>query len=320
MKAPSYAFLAVVSLLSGNASAAVPSTNCLPVREGLVSWWRAEGGAEDSFGTNHGTALDGAGFATGRIGHAFSFDGVDDRIAVPDAQSLQLTPSLSIEGWINIRGWPSPQNSFGAGMIVFRGDDRPGLDPFYVVVLNTGVIRFSINAPDGRSAFIDAEVVTNRWTHFAATIDDSSGAMKLYLNATLVALTTTSVRPIGDLASASSGLGIGNAQQGSGLRFAFDGLIDELKLYSRALTSEEVQLLYTSRACPEPTLDIQCIAFVTVNAPSGENVRVDFRDALVPGSLWQPLTNFVMPDAPLSFLDTDGTNSVRRIYRAVLRP
>ncbi len=229
-----------------------PDTNCVPVRPGLVSWWRAEGSTRDSSGTNHGTVI-GATFASGARGQAFSFNG-DDRVAAPNSPTLHLTPSMSIEGWINIRDWPS-NNDFGYGMVVFRGDDRPGLDPFYVVVLNTGVLRFAINSADNEFAGVEAPVVTNRFIHFAATLDDASGAMKLYVDGTLAAETTTALRPAGDLGS-SVGVGIGNAQEGSHFNFGFNGLVDELKLYSRALSLTEVRMLYTNAPCPEADFDL----------------------------------------------------------------
>jgi hypothetical protein len=233
-----------------------PGTNCLPVQQGLVSWWRAEGNAQDSRGTNHGTAQ-GATFAAGRIGQAFSFDG-DDRIAVPDSASLELN-SMTVEGWLNIRDWPSAQNAFSAAMVVYRGDDRSGLDPFYVVVLNTGVLRFAINSEEGDFEAVDAPVVANRFVHFAATLDDASGAMRLYLDGALVAQTNTSVRPVGNLGPFGSGLGIGNGQSGSTFAFGLNGLVDEVKLYSRALSGAEVQLLHTNASCtnqpPPPGVD-----------------------------------------------------------------
>jgi hypothetical protein len=183
----------------------------------------------------------------GKTGQAFSFDG-DDRIAVPDSDSLEIAPSITIEGWVKIRTWPT-DNSFGAAMIVYRGDDRPGFDPFYVAVLDGGVLRFAINSPDSQLAAIDAPVTTNTFIHFAGTLDNDSGAMKLYIDGVLAAQTNTALRPLGELAGAA--LGIGHSQAGSGFDFGFEGLVDELKLYSRALTAQEVQILYNSQPCSE---------------------------------------------------------------------
>ena len=53
----------------------------------LVSWWHAEGNANDSADGNNGTLQNGATFGTGRSGQAFSFDGVDDYVNVPDADN-----------------------------------------------------------------------------------------------------------------------------------------------------------------------------------------------------------------------------------------
>jgi hypothetical protein len=260
-----------------------PDTNCVPVRQGLVSWWRADGNAQDASGTNHGTML-GGGYVASARGQAFSFDG-NDRVAVSDSPSLQLTPSMSIEGWINIRDWPR-NNSFGAAMVVYRGDDRPGLDPFYLTVLNTGVLQFAINSADNQFAGVNAPVATNRFIHFAATIDDASGAMKLYVDGTLAAETTTTLRPAGDVGPPVA-LGIGNAQAGSGFNFGFNGLVDELKLYSRALTLAEVRMLYTNAPCSVSGLTLVVPRSAETNDTTyggGAFVEPDFRHQQVYGS------------------------------------
>ncbi|MCX8027257.1 MAG: DUF1566 domain-containing protein, partial [Thermodesulfovibrionales bacterium] len=60
-------------------------TSCIPPPSNMVSWWRAEDNASDSVGTNHGTLINGATYATGKVGKAFSLDGVDDYVKVPDS-------------------------------------------------------------------------------------------------------------------------------------------------------------------------------------------------------------------------------------------
>jgi hypothetical protein len=67
---------------------------------GLVSWWRAEGTANDSVQVNHGTLMNGATFDSGRAGDAFSLDGVNDFIRVPDHSSLDLRNQFSIVLWL----------------------------------------------------------------------------------------------------------------------------------------------------------------------------------------------------------------------------
>ena len=77
--------------------------SCLPPPAGLVSWWAAEGNANDSFGTNNGTLLGGVSFAAGEVGHkAFHFDGATGYVSVPASASLNMGTNggLTIEGWI----------------------------------------------------------------------------------------------------------------------------------------------------------------------------------------------------------------------------
>src|SRR4051794_23409737 len=64
------------------------------VPDGLVSWWTADGTPADLKGLNNATLYNGTTYATGEVGQAFKFDGVDDRVQVADFNSLKLTASL----------------------------------------------------------------------------------------------------------------------------------------------------------------------------------------------------------------------------------
>src|SRR5260221_10123571 len=70
---------------------------CFPPPSHLVSWWRAESNAVDSADGNNGALENGAAFATGKVGQAFSFDGDGDHVRVPDATNLRFTNALTIE-------------------------------------------------------------------------------------------------------------------------------------------------------------------------------------------------------------------------------
>src|SRR5439155_10230280 len=65
---------------------------------GIVSWWRAESNALDSVGANNGILTNGASFAAGKAGSAFSLDGLNDYIQIADAPSLRPA-SVTLEGW-----------------------------------------------------------------------------------------------------------------------------------------------------------------------------------------------------------------------------
>ena len=61
----------------------------------------ADGDAQDSEGNNHGTLVGGTAFAPGIDDEAFSFDGIDDHVLVPDSPSLNPTTAITIAGWVS---------------------------------------------------------------------------------------------------------------------------------------------------------------------------------------------------------------------------
>ncbi len=207
----------------------------------VVSHWTADNNtANDSSGTNHGTLLNGAGYTSGQVGQAFSFDGIDDRIGVSDSTTLALTGSISIEAWVKANTYPTLGS--GHGLILFRGDDRGGLDPYQLTLQEGGTVAFSVNSLTG-GATVSAPLPLGQFVHVVGTLDDSTGVMGLYLNGMLVSQGATSVRPFGALDPASNpGVGIGShgGYPTTPHKFLFNGLIDELKLYNHALSQAEV--------------------------------------------------------------------------------
>jgi serine/threonine protein kinase/tetratricopeptide (TPR) repeat protein len=201
---------------------------------GLISWWPAEGNAGDIVGTNDGTLCGGAGFTNGIIGQAFDFRGKAQKVIIPDNESLKLTNSLTIEGWIYVRG---------PGFILFRGDNRPGLDPYALQVNPGGSLAFAIYSEANEAATVYGRIPLKQWIHAAATLNGSSGEMRLYVNGILVAEKSTIIRPLRDLdPQAGPGLAIGG-HAGSDDYSPFDGMVDELSLYSRALGEDEIRTI-----------------------------------------------------------------------------
>ena len=87
---------AVLALLATNQ--AVQQT-CTPPPPNMTSWWPGDGNANDIQDGNHGTLLNGAAFAPGMVGQAFSFDGVDDFVEVPNSPSLNPTNQITVDAW-----------------------------------------------------------------------------------------------------------------------------------------------------------------------------------------------------------------------------
>src|SRR5439155_3495693 len=169
------------SIPSSNAVLAVlgAEANCTHVPAGLVSWWRAQGDASDFTGSAGGTLYGGVSFALGKVGTAFSFNGINGAINVPDVPALTLTNSLTIEGWLFLTNAPTAQ-----GMVIFRGDTRSGLDPYQVYVGPSGdasaLLGFGITDHANDVASLTSQRPVGSWTHVAATLDGATGLMRLY--------------------------------------------------------------------------------------------------------------------------------------------
>src|SRR5262245_33375491 len=130
-------------------SAVVLLPTALPVRadyspptSGLVGWWRGDGNANDSSGNGHnGTLVNGMGFAAGLFNQAFQ-GGENQRVLVPDSPAFQLTSSLTIAGFGNLRS--------GYAILQY-GDNRPGLDPYQLSGDGAGHMVFQIETAAGAS-------------------------------------------------------------------------------------------------------------------------------------------------------------------------
>jgi hypothetical protein len=91
------------------------------VPEGIVGWWRAEGDAQDSAGSNHGAVHGATAFAEDKVGQAFSLDGATGYVGVPDAADLRPAALRSRRGCCSRRrrapGSSSPNRPAGVPVI-----------------------------------------------------------------------------------------------------------------------------------------------------------------------------------------------------------
>jgi hypothetical protein len=208
---------------------------------GIVGMWRGEGNANDSVGGNHGINLGGVTYAAGTVGQAFDVvPALGRRIRIPDNPVFELTNSLSVEGWIRLSG---------AGNVIFwRGDRRSGLDPYALSLDGSTNLHFLISDEVSYAQAGPVPLTIGAWHHVAATLDGSTGNLGLYVNGSLITSTTTTLRPFAALdPTLEPSVGIGNVGETQN-QFPFNGRIDEISLYSRALSRSEIQAIYTAGA------------------------------------------------------------------------
>jgi hypothetical protein len=182
----------------------------------------------DATGTGHIGTLTGAVWAAaGKTGSAVSFDGVDDWVSVNDANDLDLTTGMTLEAWVRpaaLGGWNSViMKEHGIDTLaygLYANDNAP----YPTVTIRVGVLDYS--APG------TAPVPIGQWTHLAATYDGAT--LRMYVNGVQVG----SRAQTGNMVVSTRALRFG----GNGVWGEyFNGLIDDVRIYNRALTATEIQ-------------------------------------------------------------------------------
>jgi hypothetical protein len=233
----------IVTTLACNVFTPTPSVNsvvnCSDTPSGLVSWWRGEGNATDSAGHYDGMFVNNTVFASGKVGQAFSFNGIDNLVAIPDSDEWTLGANdFTLDMWVNFNNIQT--------RTAFIGHDEGGGSTnkwifWYDELGNDNspepALRFHINPSNGLRDPIFAEWTPNvgQWYHVAITRNSSTYA--LYIDGAQVA---TSVHT-GEITNAAAPLTIG-ASEG----FFFNGLIDEVHFFSRGLSSSEIQKIFSA--------------------------------------------------------------------------
>lgn len=198
-----------------------------------VSRWPGEKHARDVISEHDGRLVGGVRYVPAMEGQGFLFDGKDGGVTIPDVEPLRLTRSLTIQSWVRVDGYPPEGQDYG--FVVFRGDDRPGRDPYFLGTRTEGVLVFGIDGETG-NARLQTPIPLGQFIRVTASLDDHTGLMRLLFNDRVVAQTVTPVRPFHDLdPSAHPGIGIGNhaSQPASRYNMPFHGVIDELSVSSQ---------------------------------------------------------------------------------------
>ena len=228
-------------------SVIVPGS-CFPPPAGLVGWWPGDGNANDIAGTNHGTLQGGAtAGAIGVAGSAFSFDGTNGYVQIPDAPALKPT-NLTLEGWVLFSGLDSALSGTapaGDQYIVFKQNSRAFYFEGYALekyrLANGDVFMFTVGSASGEEVFLPSATLisTGIWYHVAAV--RGSNFMQLYVNGQLE--TQTNVSFAQDYGTKPLYFGTSGDPGWDG---KLKGRLDEVSLYNRALSASEVAALYAA--------------------------------------------------------------------------
>lgn len=263
---------------------------------GPAGYWKLDDDAglvaTDSSGNgNDGTLTNGTAWAVGRINGALSFDGNNDYVEVANSAFLNPGGAITIAGWINPSQVSTAQN------VVSKGTTQ---NSQYVLRLQGGSnprMRFMTKANSLVSMFAPTKIQPNVWTHVAATYDGSF--MRLYINGSLDASAAQS----GQMTDSGDPLYI-SSNRGTGIYF--DGLIDEVYVYDKALTSQEVLQLYNAANTDTvpPTVSFTSFGEGTVVSNTMELTAEASDNAAVAG------VTFLIDGAPIGAEDTTAPYSL----------
>jgi hypothetical protein len=237
-----HTWAAVARDAAGNTatSAAVSFTVSNAAAQGLVAAYAFDenGGttAGDSSGNGNTGTLSNATWVAGKFGTpALQFTGATTSwVTMNDATSLHLTTGLTLEAWVD----PSSLNSPDAGWCAAVAKDNRASsanDVSYALYAAAGTgtgpaLHLNLSGKGDTGVQGASVLPLNTWTFLAATYDGTT--MKLYVNGTLVASKTVS----GSIASSTNPLHVGGDWSGE----MFTGVIDQVRVYNRALSAAEI--------------------------------------------------------------------------------
>ena len=232
-------FVLVLSL----ANTTVVSAIDLDTDPALVGWWKFDEGtgdiAADSSGNGNDGTLNGPLEWTteGKIGGAMAFTGPYNFVLVEDAPSLNMTQEITIAAWIN-PSWTGNnrilQKSSGGGDNQYR-------------LIKEGGNNIRVHLPPAPNFEITGNIPPQgEWTHLAATYDHSM--IRVYYDGVVVGETAFS----DNLGVSDGQLFIGNKWAQAPAGDEFNGIMDDVRIYNRALTQSEIKRLGGNPAANAP--------------------------------------------------------------------
>jgi len=182
--------------------------------------------AHDASGGHRDGSVREAQFVAGKYGHALSFDGVNDWVTIADADALDLSTAMTLEAWVQpsaIAGWRTvlmKEAASSAAYELYANEDTNRPSAYFVAGTTFKGVTGTAVLP------------TSAWTHLAATYDGTN--MRLYVNGVLA----RTVARTGTINNSAAPLRIGGNNEWGEF---FAGLIDEVRVYNRALSQAEIQ-------------------------------------------------------------------------------
>ena len=229
-----------------------------------IAWWKLDETfgltASDSSGNgNTGTLVNGPVWTTGKIDNALNFDGESNYIELGDDSDFNITGNITLSLWFK---------GSGSDVCTLIGKyDNVAPDQGYFIRMSNGNnwdpggrLTFGVYKDDTSDKFITTSAYNDGLWHFLAATYTPNGSSRpiIYIDGQTAAGTTagSAITSIG----AASGYNFRIGTYPPDITYDYNGLIDEVRVYNRALSVAEVQTLYSSAQTdttpPSPPTDV----------------------------------------------------------------
>jgi hypothetical protein len=239
-------YIFLILILSFDLNAQVPSY--VP-GNGLLGWWPFNGNANDESGNGNNGIITGATLTTDRFGsinNAYSFNGVSNNIKINNNASLN-NANISVSGWF-LTNINATDTHTGAKSIIGKWWQFPSNCDnnynSYIFCLarqnNNSTVCLGTNFYSGNNFYYNQPINTGSWYHFTFIHDSTSGG-KIYINGLLVSSNNIN----GFICNGVNPIYIGADIENGNLYRYFNGKLDDIGIWNRALTQTEITELYT---------------------------------------------------------------------------
>ena len=201
----------------------------LPRRAGWSSWWTGDGVATNHVGPNHGTLNNGVTFTQGEVAGCFQFND-NDYVSANTAGLPIGNANRTLEMWVKVNTF-DPHESYFAGYGAFGSNNQT----YQIGTVSDHSLYFS----QWGQALIGPVLQAGQWYHIAAT--NVGNSVTLYLNGSAVATGNLTINT-----PSGTQFDIGRVPGSLGDTRKLDGVVDEVSVYNRALTADEIQTIYSA--------------------------------------------------------------------------
>jgi hypothetical protein len=221
----------LITVSAGKTTTANISLNLNTTQQGLVAYYPFNGNANDESGNGNNGTVNGALITNDRFGNsnqAYSFNGISNYINIPDNQNFHTLNSITISTWFK----SLDSTNYWAKLVAKHYDASSG--SFYIV-WEHNYIRFSAITNFQYAGINSGNIIDGEWHHACGVYDGTT--MYLYIDGILINSSPNN----GSIKETNYPVTIANSERWNEY---YQGSIDDIRIYNRALTYDEIQTLY----------------------------------------------------------------------------